>query len=426
MAVAEVSPPAPRIRFSWILGPKKDLIFYIGSTLAGWGYLALILWAVGRVEDPLRDPVATLELGGLAIPLTLELLVIASWALILDAPHVWATLARTLFDPDEWRVRGREIRFSFVWFAVGPAAILVPYLVAAAVRPMGIELVPARLALGAVAFFVFFRLWAYYHVVRQHWGFFQLYKRKADDFGPEVDRIDYWFFNLTFYMPLAMFMTSAFYATTPGFPDLGLRRPLVGDWSIGAVVYPLAWVVYLGVLLAYLAHLWLRWRSGATLNGSKLLYMLPLVPLHFAAFSHPILAVFIVPLVTVGHNIQYHCIVYTYAQHKYRDERRPGFRWARRLFRSVPAYAAAGLLFTLIFYKGPVIEWFKGVSSGKLDNGLFNALGMMAGVRDPAALGLGEQVMAALIVGFAMQHYYLDSKIWRVRRDKDVRRYLKV
>jgi hypothetical protein len=426
MAVAEVSARAPRIRFSWILGAKKDLIFYIGSTLAGWAYLALILWAVGRVEDPLRDPVATIELGGLAIPLTLELLVIASWALILDAPHVWATLARTLFDPDEWRVRGREIRLSFVFFAVGPAAILAPYLLAAAGRPLGLELTAGQLALGAVGFFVFFRLWAYYHVVRQHWGFFQLYKRKAADSGPEVDRIDYWFFNLSFYMPLVMFMTSSFYASTPGFPDLGLRRPLVGEWSIGSVVYPAAWAVYLGILLVYLAHLVRRWRAGATLNGSKLMYMLPLVPLHFAAFSHPILAVFIVPLVTVGHNIQYHCIVYTYARNKYGDERRPAFRWARRLFSSFWAYAAAGLLFTLVFYKGPVIEWFQGVSSGRLDNGLFNALGMMAGVRDPAALGLGEQVMAALIVGFAMQHYYLDSKIWRVRKDEQVRRYLRV
>jgi hypothetical protein len=426
MGVAELSPLAPRVRFCWILSPRKDLVFYIGSALAGWAYLGLILWAVRRLEDPLQDPLATLELGGLAVPLTLELLVIASWALILDAPHVWATLARTLFDPDEWQVRGREIRFSFVWFAVGPAAILTPYLVAALGRPLGLELAPGRLALGAVTFFVFFRLWAYYHVVRQHWGFFQLYKRKADDFGPEVDRIDYWFFNLTFYMPLVMFMTSAFYATTPGFPDLGLRRPLMGEWSIGSLVYPAAWTVYLGVLLVYLAHLWRRWRAGATLNGSKLMYMLPLIPLHFAAFSHPILAVFVVPLVTVGHNIQYHCIVYTYARNKYAAERRPAFNWARRLFSSFWAYAAAGLLFTLIFYKGPVIEWFKGVSSGRLDNGLFNALGMMAGVRDPAALGLGEQVMAALIVGFAMQHYYLDSKIWRVRKDRQVRKYLKV
>ena len=426
MAVAELPAAAPRVRFSWILGPRRDLVFYIGSALAGWAYVALILWAARGLDDPLHDPVTTLNVAGLAIPITLELLVIASWGLILDAPHVWATLARTLFDPDEWRLRGRELRFSFVWFAVGPLVILAPYLAAAAGRPLGLAIEPRRLALGAVLFFVFFRLWAYYHVVRQHWGFFQLYKRKADDFGPEVDRLDRWFFNLTFYCPLVMFMTSTVYASTPGFPDLGLRRPLVGEWSVGSVVYPLAWAVYLGVLLLYLVHLWRRWRSGATLNGSKLMYMLPLIPLHLAAFSHPILAVFLVPLVTVGHNIQYHCIVYTYAHAKYPGRRGSEFRWARRLFRSVPAYFAAGLLFTLILYKGPVIEWFKGVSAGGLDVMAFNSLGMMAGVRDPAALALGEQVMAALIVGFAMQHYYLDSKIWRVRRDRQVQKYLKV
>ncbi len=71
MAVADITPSAPRVRVSWILSPKKDLVSYIGSALAGWAYLALILWAVRRLEDPLRDPVATLELGGLAISLTL-------------------------------------------------------------------------------------------------------------------------------------------------------------------------------------------------------------------------------------------------------------------------------------------------------------------------------------------------------------------
>ncbi|MGH9349577.1 MAG: hypothetical protein ACRD26_20185 [Vicinamibacterales bacterium] len=45
---------------------------------------------------------------------------------------------------------------------------------------------------------------------------------------------------------------------------------------------------------------------------------------------------------------------------------------------------------------------------------------------DPAALGLGEQLFAAAIVGFALQHYDLDAKIWRVRRDRDVQRHLQV
>jgi hypothetical protein len=51
---------------------------------------------------------------------------------------------------------------------------------------------------------------------------------------------------------------------------------------------------------------------------------------------------------------------------------------------------------------------------------------MMAGVADPAALGLGEWLVAAMLLGFAMQHYYLDAKIWRVSRDRQVRQHLNV
>ncbi len=415
-----------RIRFAWILSPRKDLLFYIGSALAGWLYLGVILWAMATLADPLKDPLGSVRLGAVTIPLTLELLVVLSWALILDAPHVWATLGRTLFDPDEWRVRGREIRFSFVWFAVGPAFILAPYLAGAASAGLGRPLPRGSLALGAVAFFVFFRLWAYYHVVRQHWGFFRLYKRKAGDLGGPGDRLDTTFFNLSFYLPLVMFMTSAWYAETPGFPDLGLRHPLVAGWSVGEVVYPAAWAGYLAILVVYLGHQLRLWRSGQALNGSKLLFLLPLVPLHLAAFSHPLLAAFVVPLVTVGHNIQYHCIVYTYARNKYPGRPEPAYRWARALFRNFAVYALVGLVFTFALYRGPLIDAFRAAAGGRLDEIAFNSLAMMAGIRDPADLGLGEQMLAALIVGFAMQHYYLDSKIWRVGKDRQVRQYLEV
>ena len=402
-----------RVRFHWILSPRKDLLFYIGSALAGWLYLGVILFAIATLDEPLRQPLATLDLGGVAVPLTLELLVVLSWALILDAPHVWATLARTLFDPDEWRVRRREILFSFVWFGVGPLAILAPYAVGAAGSGWGRPL-PAG------------SLWAYYHVVRQHWGFFRLYKRKASDFDPASDRLDTWFFNLSFYLPLVLFMTSAWYAETPGFPDLGLRRPLVAGISIGEVAYPVAWAAYAAVLVLYIAHQWRLWRERRTLNGSKLLMLALLVPLHLAAFSHPVVTAFVVPLVTVGHNIQYHCIVYSYARNKYPERTEPQFRWIRALFRNFATYAVVGLIFTFALYKGPLVETFRAATGGRLDEMFFNSLAMMAGVRDPAELELGEQVMAAFIVGFAMQHYYLDSKIWRVSRDRQVREYLKV
>ncbi len=415
-----------RIHFTWILSPSKDLLFYIGSTLAGWLYVGVIWFAIRTLDDPLNDAFSVLQIGGQSIALNLHLLVILSWALLLDAPHVWATLGRTLFDPDEWRVRGREIRRSFLWFFVGPFAIVLPYAIGSITSRFGVTFPESTLAAGGILFFVFFRLWAYYHVVRQHWGFFSLYKRKANDYGDLINKVDYWFFNLSLYLPLALFMTSPFYARTPGFPDISLRTPLIGNVSIGAVVYPLTWALYLVTITGYIAFQIKLRRDGQILNGSKLLYMLLIVPLHFVAFSHPIMAVFIVPLVTIGHNIQYHCIVYSFAQNKYKSKTERSYRWVKTLFKNFAVYAFVGLLFTVIFYRGPWIDWLQSLTGLELNHVVLNSLGMMAGAQNPANLHLGERIFAAFLLGWAMQHYYLDSKIWRVSKDKEVRENLKV
>ncbi len=68
--------------------------------------------------------------------------------------------------------------------------------------------------------------------------------------------------------------------------------------------------------------------------------------------------------------------------------------------------------------------WFRAATGGRLDGMMFNSMAMRAGIRNPADLELGEQVMAAFIVGFAMQHNYLDSKIWRVSKHEKVRKIL--
>lgn len=416
----------PRVQFYWILDRRSDLVFYIGSALAGWAYVGVILYALATLADPLRDPLGQIAIAGFTLPLTLTLLVTASWAFILDAPHVWATLGRTVLDPDEWRTRGGDLSRSFAFFLLGPAAIVLPYVAAPWLRAAGVEPSAAQLGAGALLFFVVFRLWAYYHVVRQHWGFFTLYKRKAGERSAREHRIDTWFFNLSLYLPLAMFMTSTYYTDTPGMPDLGLRAPLVAGISIGAVVYPIAAAVYVAAIVAYAGWHVRAWRAGTTLNGSKLAYMALIVPLHLVAFSHPLLAAFVVPLVTVGHNIQYHCIVYTYGRRKYAESADRSQRLARWAFANVSTYAAAGLLFTFLCYRGPWIGFLERTLGLSLDRAVLNSLAMMAGVQDPAALGLGEQLFAAAIVGFALQHYYLDAKIWRVSRDREVQRHLRV
>jgi hypothetical protein len=410
----------PRVRWNFIQSAGADLTWYIGSSLAGWLFIAAVLVLGRGLGDPLRQPFGRIELLGASIPLTLGILVVASWSLLIDAPHVFATLARTWLDPGEWKERRGILLGSTAWFAVGPAVVFAPYFLG----PI-LHLAPSTMAVPSYAFFVFFRLWAYYHVVRQHWGFVVLYKKRNDDFSNGAEnRADTWFFNAALYLPLLLFLTAPWYRET-GMPSLGLDQPLVGSLSAAAMLRPLLLAAYPLAIVSYAAFQIRRYRAGEPRNGPKLLLLAGIVPLHLVVFSHPLLALFVVPVVTVGHNLQYHRIVWTFGRNKYLGRSEPSYRWARLAFGSVPGYAALGLAFTFLLYQGPWVETMKAGLARALDSWI-EGVGLLAGIGGREEIGVGARIAATLFLGWAMQHYYLDSKIWRVRRDPAVSEHLRV
>src|SRR5437763_9191138 len=87
MAVATetIDQARPRaISLRWIINAREDLIWFIGSVASS--YLLLILYVTGIL--PL-------------IPM------VAAWAILIDAPHVFGTFSRTYFDKYEWKTRQR-------------------------------------------------------------------------------------------------------------------------------------------------------------------------------------------------------------------------------------------------------------------------------------------------------------------------------
>src|SRR6266853_178759 len=131
----EAHPRAISLR--WIINAREDLIWFIGSVAAS--YALLILYAAGIV--PL-------------IPM------VAGWAILIDAPHGFGTFSRTYFDASEWKTRKRLMLGSLLFFVIGATMVL----------------------LGACFTFLFIAsLWAYYHLVKQHYGFMVLYKKKNND-----------------------------------------------------------------------------------------------------------------------------------------------------------------------------------------------------------------------------------------------------
>src|SRR5687767_5837588 len=150
------------ISLRWIIGARDDLVWFIGSVVSS--YVMLALYVSGLV--PL-------------LPM------VAFWAILIDAPHVFGTFSRTYFDRSERRNRRRLLWGSLLFFAVGPLMV----------------------SLGAgLVFFFLAALWAYYHLVKQHYGFMVLYKKKNSDLAPIDNAIDRLFLIFAFNYPFVAFI----------------------------------------------------------------------------------------------------------------------------------------------------------------------------------------------------------------------------
>src|SRR5438876_11216539 len=98
----QICPRAISLR--WIINAREDSIWFIGSVASS--YLLLILYVNGLL--PL-------------IPM------VAGWAILIDAPHVFGTLYRTYFVKSEWITRKLLMLVSLVFFIIGWAMVLVGF-----------------------------------------------------------------------------------------------------------------------------------------------------------------------------------------------------------------------------------------------------------------------------------------------------------
>lgn len=386
-------PAAPGIRFDWIEDRRRDLIWYLGAPLVGLAIVPFVLAGDRWLLDGSGNALHVVHLAGRPIPVTAAMIVISGWALFLDGPHFWPTLARTVLDPGEWRRRGGILARSFLFFLLGPALVLAPWVASK------ILAVPAISRSGPALLLVVFVAWAYVHTSRQHWGFFRLYKRRSADLGPEVDRADFIVFHAALFLPPLLFLTSSGDAAIGG-----VVRPLGRSAPLGAV-HLAAWCLYAGTLVGYALWTVARLRRREV-SGAKLLYLSVLVPVHLVPFSHPSLALFAPAIVGIGHAVQYQRIVWRYGRRKYAGADGNAAPWSRWAFRNAGVYVLAGLLFTFLLLRGPWVERFAS-SVGPTIPG-----------------GLGTPLVASVFMGWLFQHYWLDARIWRFGADEDLRRHL--
>lgn len=342
-ASAEIvsKPVAGALSLRWIIGARDDMVWFIGSVVSS--YALLLLYVSGVVS---------------LVPM------VALWAILIDAPHVFGTFSRTYFDRTERHNRPRLLWGSLAFFAIGPVMVLA----------------------GAGFVFLFVAaLWAYYHLVKQHYGFMVLYKKKNGDLARVDNVLDRALLLFAFNYPFVEFIAGDEQAMAR-VPEL-LRGGVNGFARLLLIGTILVFVIWVG---RQVQRLW----TGEALNVPKYLLLAAAIPMHWIVLLTPMphKPIAIVAILTIYHNFQYHRLIWFHNQ-KYRSREKYGA--AELISRRVIYYVGFGVLFGVI-YQGP----------RQLLNNLENSLAVQLGI--------------SFLWGYAFIHYYLDSKIWRVRRDPSV------
>jgi hypothetical protein len=361
----------------WIVSPAYDLAFFFGGAAASLAALGLYLAGV---------PILVLWW---------------TWILAFDGPHIAAAFTRTYLDRDEWRRHRRLLAWSLLAFAAGPLALALGRLLRSDE--------PFQLFLGLAVFY------AYYHVVRQHYGFLALYGA-VERSAPSAFRAEKWALYVGCWAPYAYLLITHPKARAV----LRLHAPAEAGSAQQALAAVLvaAWLVALTVPVAVVA----REPRGNRLRPSSI-YVLVTVALYgliylVVARAEPVYALSNGPdqdflllsvLVTLFHNVQYVGLVWFHNRNRYRRE--GDFGPARALSANPWSYAAACVFFSLTVYL--LFACSTGVFPG-----------CMILPRSSSAARGANQVGLCLWWGLAVHHYWLDQRIWRVRGDAPLRRNL--
>lgn len=361
----------------WIVSPGYDLAWFFGG-------VALSLLAAGLHFG--------LGVSAAAI--------FWAWLLLVDGPHIAATLTRTYPDRVEMRGRRRLLLGSLLVFALGPACLAAGALTGSQA--------PFLAFLGLGTFY------GYYHVVRQHWGFLALYRARGGVRARDL-WLDRWALYLGCWAPYLYFLLVHPRARALA----GLGEAPTGLERAGAV----ALVVLFGATLGALAwrHLIDPAGRAAPLRTAYLLATLALYglvyfvvgrfePVYPGATTPDQEFMLITVMTSVVHGVQYVGLVWFHNRNRYGragDEhglaRGLSLRWSR--------YALGLGAFSLLVYWGAAaatgaFPTFQLLTDARLGPFTFNQLGL------------------CLWWGLALHHYLVDQYIWRVREDPALRRNL--
>jgi hypothetical protein len=402
----------------WIISRRDDRRWLIGPVLASFAVLG-----------------AYLALRSLGAPDSLVLTCLYfGWAVLFDGTHVFATYSRTYFDP-AFRERSRALLLgSLSLLLVGPAIMILGEAAGGAATARATFVMFNRFALT----------FAYYHLVRQHWGFISLYRAKARETDPRERWVEGALLGFGTAFPYVanswlhlqpvhfaetltvgaeawdrlIVLAASLGAALLGLHQLAMRRsPAAGAPS---TVFRTAGLLALGSALIGSAARWLGLHAllgglsaltlagtaaalavyvgllvgkvlrGQALNRPKLVLLGVVLLAHHALLLPRLPTLVPVIALTLFHNLQYHRIVRFHNVNQY-GARSSTHGLAGLMTRKLAVFIVLALLFNLV---------------STLPRAAVNALIQVETI---------NYLLGAFFWGIAFHHYFLDARIWRIR-----------
>jgi hypothetical protein len=415
----------------WIISRKQDLLFISGSMLLSHFFLSLYYSL---------NYFANLSLAASSVIIYFLTIV------IFDGTHIFATFTRTYFDRD-FRSKNSSLVFcSLLLLLVGPLYLLVFYFV-------GTE---EQVRAAFLIFNRFGTFFAYYHLIRQHWGFISLYNRKLNNNSLFQIRLEYsilWlgtlypliYHHIYHYQPLGWAET---YIGTISIADWHVvsKTLLVTSFILMLIVFLMkpkflkVSILNISIIAIFAALLILLilyfgftnilyWLLNYTqilfiISGiayvvllpkkiDKLLLLAPkLLLLGSVLLTHYIILTMKIPYtiayacIVVFHDVQYHRIIRFHNENKYNsDEVKYG--WATKLTKNFLLFAILALSFNLVS----------------------SLPGAALGYIQIDTLPINEILVyftTSFLWGIAFHHYVIDAIIWRPSKDIEVKENLKI
>lgn len=284
-SVAQIETKPARVR--WIVSPRYDMIFFIGSCV-----LTFLFFGLYKIAHNFG-----FFLRGDSILITYFL-----FTAFFDHPHILQTFSRTHYDKEEFAKRKNLYTWGLGGFiAVGFVFMFLKW--------------EAYLIVGAA-------IYGTWHIIKQHWGFIKIYKALNDDREPVDNVID----GAAYFIG----MFSCFfndYGDVRGpvivYRDIQVYVPsLPGDWGEAS------WYLFLALATLVVLRQAMRVGQGKPFNAPKLLLMSAALGTHYFIFfatATPFLVA--EALETAYHDVQYHGWMMHYQRKRFADVSKVVWKW---------------------------------------------------------------------------------------------------